>query len=105
LPAITSVVAKLTPAAWTLILTWPAASGVGSISSNTRSSGSPQRRQTIAFMNHAPANAVQSPSIAHRSAKIGCSASSLSLTSTESFSDPPFNRFGFDMPSIRKRRK
>ena len=50
LPAITSVVAKLTPAARTLMRTWPGLSAGCSISSSRRSSGPPHWRQIIAFM-------------------------------------------------------
>ena len=50
LPAITRVVAKLTPAARIFMRTWPALSGAGSTSSSRRSSGPPQWRQIIARM-------------------------------------------------------
>ena len=50
LPAITRVVAKLTPAAWILMRTWPALRAGRSTSSSRRSSGSPHWRQIIAFM-------------------------------------------------------
>jgi hypothetical protein len=50
LPAITRVVAKLTPAALILMRTWPALSGGRSTSSRCKSSGPPHWRQIIAFM-------------------------------------------------------
>src|SRR5947209_12411047 len=50
LPAITSVVAKLTPAARILMRTWPALSGGLSTSCSRRSSGSPHLLQIMALM-------------------------------------------------------
>src|ERR671913_129731 len=50
LPAITRVVAKLTPAALILMRTWPGFRATGSTSSSFRSSGPPHWRQIMAFI-------------------------------------------------------